>query len=123
MSFLAKGGSGGFTPRSRYHRPMPSIPRVLLHLEGALVLGLSLWLYTRYGSGWVMFAALILAPDIAMLGYLVNADLGAKFYDGAGDGPPPRRAVRLGPDEPPVRAAARPGRTRIWAPHSRPSSP
>jgi hypothetical protein len=62
---------------------MPSLPRVLLHLEGGAVLALSLWLYARTGASWGFFALLILAPDLSALGYLAGPRLGSVAYNAA----------------------------------------
>ena len=56
-------------------------PRFLLRFEGALVLLLSLALFHRTGAGWGLFAALLLIPDLSMLGYLANPRLGASLYN------------------------------------------
>lgn len=56
-------------------------PRVLLHLEGGIVLAVSLLLYGEFKASWVLFAVLFFVPDIAMLGYLVNIRLGAALYN------------------------------------------
>ena len=59
-----------------------SFPKVLLHLEGAAVLALAGALYWQRGaSGW-LFALLLLAPDLSMLGYLVNVRVGSVIYNG-----------------------------------------
>lgn len=57
------------------------VPRLLLRLEGACVLAASLGLYHRYGSGWLLFALLFLAPDLSMLGYLMGPRVGARAYN------------------------------------------
>jgi hypothetical protein len=62
---------------------VPSLPRVLLHLEGGAVLVFALWLYARSGASWGLFALLILAPDLSMLGYLARPRVGAAAYDAA----------------------------------------
>ena len=62
---------------------MPSLPRLILHLEGGAVLALSLWLYARSGASWGLFALLVLAPDLAMLGYLAGPRAGAVVYNAA----------------------------------------
>ena len=49
---------------------MLSKPRILLHLEGALVLALSVLVYHQLHASWLTFAILFLAPDLFMLGYL-----------------------------------------------------
>lgn len=53
----------------------------LLRLEGAVVLVASVLAYRALGGGWVLFAALFLAPDIGMIGYLRGPRLGAWTYN------------------------------------------
>jgi Domain of unknown function (DUF4260) len=55
--------------------------RVWLRLEGLAVLALSLYFYEQLGMRWWIFAALLLVPDLAMLGYLVNQRFGAAAYN------------------------------------------
>jgi hypothetical protein len=57
--------------------------RTWLRLEALVVLAASVLLYQRFGGTWGLFAALFLAPDLAMLGYLVNARWGAHCYNAA----------------------------------------
>jgi hypothetical protein len=53
----------------------------LLRLEGLLEFVVAIALYAHLGgNGWV-FAALLLTPDIAMLGYLRDARVGAFTYN------------------------------------------
>jgi hypothetical protein len=56
-------------------------PRWLLHLEGAAVLGASLFLYRFHGGTWGTFAICFMLPDISILGYLANARVGAYSYN------------------------------------------
>lgn len=56
-------------------------PRFLLHLEGGVALIVSCLAYAQLGASWWKFAALFLAPDLFMLGYLVKVDVGAKLYN------------------------------------------
>jgi hypothetical protein len=56
-------------------------PLVLLRLEGAAILAASLLAYDHAGQSWWTFAALILVPDLSMLGYLANARVGAASYN------------------------------------------
>ncbi|MEM8533076.1 MAG: DUF4260 domain-containing protein [Chloroflexota bacterium] len=56
-------------------------PRVLLRLEGLMLLTLSVYLYAQYGSGWLLFGLLLLVPDVSMVGYLVNPRVGAIIYN------------------------------------------
>jgi Domain of unknown function (DUF4260) len=59
----------------------PSLPLVLLRIEGATLLALAVYLYARLDQGWVPFAVLILAPDVSILGYAGGNRLGAIVYN------------------------------------------
>ena len=54
-----------------------------MHLEGAVVLIVSLLSYHRIQGSWLLFALLFLVPDISMLGYLANVRIGAMAYNAA----------------------------------------
>jgi hypothetical protein len=56
-------------------------PAQLLRLEGAVLLAASLFFYWRVGGDGWLFLLLILAPDLAMLGYLAGAEIGASAYN------------------------------------------
>jgi len=56
-------------------------PAVLLRVEGAVALGVSILLYSESHTSWILFAVLFLSPDLFMLGYLVNARIGAAVYN------------------------------------------
>jgi hypothetical protein len=58
-----------------------ALPRRLLKLEGLAVAGGALALYFHFDYGWVLLVALVLAPDLAMLGYLAGPQLGSLAYD------------------------------------------
>jgi hypothetical protein len=60
---------------------MLSRPSILLRLEGAALFAITLYLYHAIGASWTLFAILCLAPDLAMLGYLANVELGARLYN------------------------------------------
>jgi hypothetical protein len=68
----------------------------LLHLEGAVILAVAVALYGRVGAGWGLFAALILAPDLFMLGYLFGPRAGAYVYNAAHIYAVPLAVVALG---------------------------
>ncbi len=53
----------------------------LLRLEGLLVAAVTAVLYARTGASWWLFAALWLAPDLSMLGYLAEPCRGARVYN------------------------------------------
>lgn len=61
--------------------PSLSLPSALLRLEGALIFLAVVAAFVHHGwSGW-LFVALLFVPDVGMVGYLVNATVGARFYN------------------------------------------
>src|SRR5437016_6609309 len=57
--------------------------RGLLRLEALALLLAALAAYGWGGCGWGRFLMLLLVPDLSMLGYLVNARVGACSYNAA----------------------------------------
>jgi hypothetical protein len=55
--------------------------QVFLRLEGLAAAALSAVFYARTGASWWLFAALWLAPDLSILGYLGGPKLGARIYN------------------------------------------
>jgi hypothetical protein len=55
--------------------------RLWLRAEGLAVFAVSVWLYSRSGAGWPLFAWLILVPDLSILGYLAGPRAGAVSYN------------------------------------------
>src|SRR5512134_3330570 len=55
----------------------------LLKLEELLMFGLALFLFSRLDYSWgaLQYALLFFAPDLSMLGYLVNPRFGAWTYN------------------------------------------
>ncbi len=56
-------------------------PRILLHLEGVALFGLSLYFYHVHQAVWSRFLLLFLAPDLGMPGYVANTRTGAATYN------------------------------------------
>lgn len=56
-------------------------PAVILRTEGAAMLVGSALLYWLDGGSWWLFALLLLAPDVSMLGYLAGPWVGAAVYN------------------------------------------
>ncbi len=56
-------------------------PALLLRIEEASLLTAALLLYAHMHFSWLLFAALFLAPDLFMLGYLANPRTGAAVYN------------------------------------------
>lgn len=61
--------------------PVAAPVRFFLRMEGLAVVALSAVLYARTGASWWLFAALWLAPDLSMLGYLAGSCWGARAYN------------------------------------------
>ncbi|HTJ25701.1 MAG TPA: DUF4260 domain-containing protein [Candidatus Limnocylindria bacterium] len=62
---------------------VPGGLRRTLRLEGALEFAVAIALYAHVSGAWLIFASAFLAPDLAMLGYLVDARTGAAVYNAA----------------------------------------
>jgi hypothetical protein len=56
-------------------------PAALLRTEGIALLALSVLLYRVNGGSWLLFGALLFAPDLSMLGYLAGPKVGAAIYN------------------------------------------
>ena len=56
-------------------------PTTLLRLEGAATLAVAAYLYAIASGDWILFALLLLVPDISMLGYLRGSLVGAVTYN------------------------------------------
>ena len=54
---------------------------LLLRLEGLCYAVAALLVYWHFGYSWVLFALLILIPDLSMLGYLAGPRVGAICYN------------------------------------------
>jgi hypothetical protein len=59
------------------------LPRLLLRLEGLAVVAAAVVLYFHEDFGWILFVALILAPDLSFAGYAFGPKVGAIAYDAA----------------------------------------
>jgi hypothetical protein len=55
--------------------------RLVLRLEGLLLLGGAAALFWRSGGDWRLFAALFFVPDISFAGYLAGPRAGAAAYN------------------------------------------
>ena len=58
-----------------------SLTKFLLHIEGLVVLVLSIYFYFHLQFSWVAFLILLLAPDLSALGYLKNVKIGSVLYN------------------------------------------
>lgn len=53
----------------------------ILKIEELAMFGLSIYLFNQTDFAWWWYLALILTPDIGMIGYAVNTKLGALTYN------------------------------------------
>lgn len=59
-----------------------NIVRGVLHVEGATLFVVATWAYLALLDGsWLVFLALILVPDVSLVGYLVSPRPGAWIYN------------------------------------------
>jgi hypothetical protein len=56
-------------------------PKLLLRIEGAVLFAASIAVFALQGQQWWLYPALLLVPDIFMLGYVRNTKLGAITYN------------------------------------------
>ena len=59
----------------------PKAIAIQLRLEGLFALAAIVTAYWFLGGNWWLFAALLLAPDLAFLGYAAGEKTGAKIYN------------------------------------------
>jgi hypothetical protein len=59
------------------------MPQLILRLEAFCLLAGACWAFQFQHASWVLFAVLFFAPDLSMLGYLVNPKIGAAAYNAA----------------------------------------
>ena len=57
--------------------------RLMLRVEGVVVLAAALAAYSQFGLGWGVFALWLLVPDLSLLGYLAGPRVGAALYNAA----------------------------------------
>ncbi|MFZ1397586.1 MAG: DUF4260 family protein [Candidatus Promineifilaceae bacterium] len=62
-------------------KKLQRMPHFLLRLEGTAVLITALVLYAQNEFSWWQFALLLLAPDLAALGYLHSKTVGSFCYN------------------------------------------
>ncbi len=55
----------------------------MLRLEGLLVLVGALAAYATLSGNWIVFVVLLFVPDVSMVGYLIDARVGAMAYNSA----------------------------------------
>jgi hypothetical protein len=56
-------------------------PALLLRIEGGVMLAAGLLCYWETHSSWILFAALLLVPDLSIAGYLAGVKIGAAIYN------------------------------------------
>jgi hypothetical protein len=56
-------------------------PKILLRVEGAVLFAASIGVFAVQSQPWWLYPALLLVPDVFMLGYLRNTKLGSIIYN------------------------------------------
>lgn len=54
--------------------------KAILRLEELVLFGFSIYLFSLLGYSWWAYPALLLLPDLSMLGYFVNTRIGAGAF-------------------------------------------
>lgn len=57
------------------------LSKKLLQLEGLAVLTVSIYLYANSEYSWMLFMVLFFVPDLSMLGYMFNVNVGSVTYN------------------------------------------
>jgi hypothetical protein len=68
-------------PWSAIPSPVTGGVKIILRLEGLVVLSLAVFAYAKLHASWLMFGGLFLAPDLLLVGYLAGARTGALTYN------------------------------------------
>ncbi|MCA0987605.1 DUF4260 domain-containing protein [Guptibacillus algicola] len=55
--------------------------KLFLHVEGFVVLILSIYFYSEMNVSWWLFLLLLFAPDVAMFGYMFGTKVGSYAYN------------------------------------------
>lgn len=58
-----------------------SAPKVILHLEGLVLLATTIVFYARLDFAWSLFWLLLLSPDLSLVPYLINRNWGTHVYN------------------------------------------
>ena len=61
--------------------PVSGTPRLLLRLEALIVLIAAILGYRALGASWLLFAAALLVPDLALAAYGAGPRVGAAVYN------------------------------------------
>jgi hypothetical protein len=61
--------------------PVLGQPAMLLRIEGSVLLAGALLLYAQNRGEWLIFLALLFAPDLSMLGYFRGPAVGGAVYN------------------------------------------
>jgi hypothetical protein len=69
------------SPQNPYKQLMLTRPALLLRIEEAALLTLTLYAYHHLHGNWILFAILFLTPDLFMIGYLITPHIGSATYN------------------------------------------
>lgn len=57
------------------------LPKILLHIEGAILFAASVLLYSKLDGNWLFFALLFFVPDVSIIAYRFGSSVGAIIYN------------------------------------------
>jgi hypothetical protein len=60
---------------------LPATVEGTLRLEGFAVFAMAITAYAHTGHSWLLFALLLLSPDLSIIGYLMGSKIGAATYN------------------------------------------
>lgn len=61
--------------------PVSGMPRILVRVEGLAMLVGAVLTYQAIDASWLLFAAVFLVPDLALIGYVAGPRKGAYAYN------------------------------------------
>ncbi|WP_445502287.1 DUF4260 domain-containing protein [Microvirga sp. G4-2] len=62
-------------------RAVAGTPRLLLRLEGLVLLAAATWVFSRTSQPWWLYAALFFVPDVSFAAYAAGSKFGSVAYN------------------------------------------
>lgn len=69
------------TPADENFTGKMSTPKLMLHLEGFVLLAAAIFFYHSQDYAWSTFWLLLLVPDLSFVPYMMNRNVGTFFYN------------------------------------------
>lgn len=81
LSFVKELGLSAEIPLSGNQNTLRTRMKTLIKVEEAAQFALSIIVYTKLPFVWWVYPVLLLLPDVSMIGYMINAKVGAFTYN------------------------------------------